>query len=134
MLNAENLNGEFLSATQLKNIKFKSLGKNVDISSSAVIVGCQNISIGRNCLIAPFCYIVDANHQIASGELIRKQALSVSEIKIGNDVWLGANVTVLPGVTIGDGAVIGAGSVVNKNIPKNAIAAGVPVKILKYRS
>ena len=110
------------------------IGDWTTIGFHTFIFASQNISIGRNCLIAPFCYIVDANHQIASGELIRKQALSVSEIKIGNDVWLGANVTVLPGVTIGDGAVIGAGSVVNKNIPKNAIAAGVPVKILKYRS
>ena len=110
------------------------IGDWTTIGFHTFIFASQNISIGRNCLIAPFCYIVDANHQIVSGELIRKQALSVSEIKIGNDVWLGANVTVLPGVTIGDGAVVGAGSVVNKNIPKNAVAAGVPVKILKYRS
>ena len=37
-------------------------------------------------------------------------------VKIGNNVWCGANVTVLKGVTIGDGAVIAAGSVVNRDV------------------
>lgn len=55
------------------------------------------------------------------------------EITIGNDVFIGANVTILDGVTIGDGAVIGAGAVVSKNIPPYAIAAGCPIKILRYR-
>lgn len=54
-------------------------------------------------------------------------------IEIGNDVFIGANVTILDGVTIGDGAVIGAGAVVNKDIPPYAIAAGCPIKILRYR-
>lgn len=39
----------------------------------------------------------------------------------------------LSGVTIGRGAVIGAGSVVVCDIPDNAIAAGVPAHVIKYR-
>lgn len=54
-------------------------------------------------------------------------------ITIGNDVFVGANVTILDGVTIGDGAVIGAGAVVSKDIPPYAVAAGCPIKILRYR-
>lgn len=38
--------------------------------------------------------------------------VSQEAIRIGNDVWIGANATVLPGVTIGDGAVVAAGAVV----------------------
>ena len=41
--------------------------------------------------------------------------------------------TILPGITIGDGAVIGAGSVVAHDVPKGAVVAGNPAKILKYR-
>jgi acetyltransferase-like isoleucine patch superfamily enzyme len=37
------------------------------------------------------------------------------------------------GVTIGDGAVIGACSLVNKAIPKNSIAFGVPAKVRKIK-
>ncbi len=54
-------------------------------------------------------------------------------IKIGNDVFIGANVTVLDGVEIGDGAVIGAGAVVSKNIPPYAIAVGCPIQVVKNR-
>ncbi|MBT8376655.1 MAG: CatB-related O-acetyltransferase [Bacteroidia bacterium] len=54
-------------------------------------------------------------------------------IQIGNDVFIGMNVVVLDGITIGNGAIIGAGSVVSKDIPPYAIAAGNPIKIMKYR-
>ena len=39
----------------------------------------------------------------------------------------------LPGITIGANALIGAGCVVSKNVPKNAIVVGNPVRIIGYR-
>jgi acetyltransferase-like isoleucine patch superfamily enzyme len=53
-------------------------------------------------------------------------------IVIKSRVWLGANVTVTPGVTIGENAIVGAGSVVTKDVPDNAIVAGVPAKIIRF--
>ena len=52
-------------------------------------------------------------------------------IKVGNNVWIGAGVTVLPGVTIGDNVTIGAGSIVNRDIPSNCVAAGVPCRVIR---
>ena len=50
----------------------------------------------------------------------RRQHLGqASEIKIGDDVWLGGNVTILSGVNIGNNVVVGAGAVVTKDIPDN---------------
>jgi acetyltransferase-like isoleucine patch superfamily enzyme len=40
---------------------------------------------------------------------------------------------ILPGVTLGRGCVIAAGAVVTKSIPSEAIAAGVPAKIIGMR-
>lgn len=52
-------------------------------------------------------------------------------IRIGNNVWIGAQATVLPGVTIGDGAIVGAGAVVTRDVPANVIVGGIPAKIIK---
>ncbi len=54
-------------------------------------------------------------------------------LKIGSDVWIGANATVIRGVCIGNGAVVGANSVVTKDVPPYAIVAGCPARIVKYR-
>jgi len=44
---------------------------------------------------------------------------------------IGSHSVVMPGITIGENSVVGAFSFVNKNIPNNVIAIGVPVKIIK---
>lgn len=58
-------------------------------------------------------------------------SMTPAPICIGRNVWTGSHATVLGGVTVGDNAVIGAGAVVTKNVPENAVAGGVPAKIIK---
>jgi acetyltransferase-like isoleucine patch superfamily enzyme len=60
-------------------------------------------------------------------------AYSKGPIRIGDHVWIGTGAIILDGVTIGAGAIIGAGAVVTKDIPENAIAAGVPAKVIRLR-
>lgn len=81
-------------------------------------------------MIGPNTTITTVGHPL-SPKKRQKHLAQASEIRIGNDVWLGANVTVLPGVTIGNNVVIGAGAVVNKDIPDNSLAVGVPAKVIK---
>jgi len=59
--------------------------------------------------------------------------LTAKEVIVEDDVWIGTDVVILRGVRIGRGAVIGANSVVTKDIPRYAIAVGVPAKSIKYR-
>jgi acetyltransferase-like isoleucine patch superfamily enzyme len=54
----------------------------------------------------------------------------IAPIRIGNNVVFGMNVTVLPGVTIGDNVVIAAGAVVNRDVPSNSVAGGVPARVI----
>jgi acetyltransferase-like isoleucine patch superfamily enzyme len=51
---------------------------------------------------------------------------------VGMNSKIGANSTILPNVRIGSNALIGAGSVVTKDVPKNAVVAGNPAKIINY--
>ena len=90
-------------------------------------IRCYNsISIGQNVAISENFTIWDSDaHEILGN------GTSTAPIVIGNKVWIGTNVTVLKGVKIGDGAVIAAGSLVNKDIPANCLAGGVPAKVIK---
>ncbi len=79
--------------------------------------------------------IYTSDHNYQSEESIPYgKTLKVKPVHIEDFVWLGANVSILPGITIGEGAIIGMGSVVVRDIPKYAIAAGNPVKVIKYRN
>jgi len=53
------------------------------------------------------------------------------DVLIGDNVLIGANVFICPNVVIGNNVVIGANSLVNKSIPDNCLAGGVPAKVLK---
>ena len=109
------------------------IGDWTTIGYNVCIFSKSKISIGKNCLIAPFCYFVDSDHGTDLGVLIREQSMITAPITVGDDVWLGAGVTVIKGVTIGSGAIIAAGSVVTKDIPPNTVYAGSPAKFIKNR-
>jgi len=106
--------------------------------------------IGKFCSIGPNCMFgwgIHPSRNFVSTHPIfystKKQAgITFSDIdyleerksiKVGNDVWIGANVIVLDGITIGDGAIIAAGAVVTKDVPPYAIYGGVPAKLIHYR-
>lgn len=59
-----------------------------------------------------------------------KQTVIYGKIKVGNNCFIGCRSTILPGVKIGDNVIIGAGSIVNRDIPSNSVAAGVPCKVI----
>ena len=94
------------------------------------ILDIKEVYIGDNVMIGPNTTITTVGHPL-SPKKRRDHLAQASEIRIGNDVWLGANVTILPGVTIGNNVVVGAGAVVSKDIPDNSLALGVPARVVK---
>ncbi len=117
------------------------IGKNVQLSNDVHISAINHISIADDVLIGSRVYIGDHNHgnyQVnaprgSSGIPPAKRPLfSKGPIKIGKRVWIGDGVVVTAGVSIDEGAVIAANTVVTKDVPPNAIVAGIPGGIIGF--
>lgn len=88
----------------------------------ATISCLGEIEIGKNCILGEGMKIFDHNHQYTKSPFsVSKTDFNIGKVKLGNNVWTGANVIILKDVTIGDNVIIGAGSVVYKDIPDNCI-------------
>ena len=107
-----------------------SIGNNFYANFDCIMLDGGGIEIGDNVLFGPRVGIYTSNHAMDAWERTHG-ACYAKPVRIGNNVWIGANVSVLPGVTIGSSSIIGAGSVVNKDIPEGVIAAGNPCKVIR---
>lgn len=129
-------------------INHSQIGNYTYVSRNAII---QNTTIGNYCSISYDLICGLGRHPVdkfsTSPIFYRKEnnnGISIVEcngdfkeylpIVIGNDVWIGARVTILDGVNVGNGAVIATGAVVTKDVPAYAIVAGVPAKVIRYRT
>lgn len=105
-------------------------GENFFMNMNCVILDGAKVTFGNNVFVAPGCGFYTAGHPLDAER--RNAGLEYAlPIRIGNNVWIGAQVCVLPGVTIGDNSVIGAGSVVTKDIPSGVLAAGNPCRVIR---
>lgn len=109
------------------------IGDNCVIGRHCMITAKNIVRLGNNVLIGAYVQIIDHNHGMAAGIPIREQPAEIGEVVIGNDVWIGAGAKILANVHIGDGSVIGTNAVVTKDIPANAIAVGVPARVIRFR-
>ena len=106
------------------------LGDYVYANFNLTLVDDANIYIGNNVMFAPNVVIATAGHPL--NPTLREKGYQYNqEVRIGNNVWVGANATILPGVTIGDNTVIGAGAVVSRDLPPNVLAMGVPARVVR---
>jgi len=53
------------------------------------------------------------------------------QITLKKNCKIGSHSLIMPGVTIGKNTIIGAFSFVNRDVPDNVVAVGVPIKIIK---
>jgi len=110
------------------------MGDNSNLGDFSFVGAAGGITIGDNVLGGQGVRFHSENHVFERTDIpIKQQGVTNQGIVIGDDVWLGSGATILDGVHVGPGAIIAAGSVVNKDIPANALAGGVPARILKYR-
>ena len=101
----------------------------------------KNLILGNKTDIGAFTYI-NAKYEVVIEDFVQVgshcsiYSFSTIDNKKGRVILkqnckIGSHSVIMPGVTIGENSVIGAFSFVNKDIPANVIAAGIPVKIVK---
>jgi HAD superfamily phosphatase (TIGR01681 family) len=104
------------------------IGDAVWINFGAVIAANERVTIGDRVMIGQHCIVSDTDFPDMPPSA---ESQSARAIEIGDDVWLAGRVTVRPGVRIGAGSIIIAGSIVEKDIPANVIAGGIPARPLR---
>lgn len=104
------------------------IGKNVFINHACSFLDLGGIRIEDDVLIGPRVNLITENHPV---DPAKRKSLDLKSILVKKNAWIGGGATILPGVTIGENAIVAAGAVVNKDIPDNSIAGGVPVKIIR---
>jgi len=111
------------------------IGERVTIATGVFIDAHKGgLSIGDHTMIGPNSVLVGVNYRYDRLDApIQTQGLVSKGIRIGKDVWLGANVVVTDGAVIGDHMIVGPGSVVTGSLPDRVIASGAPAKVVFRR-
>jgi acetyltransferase-like isoleucine patch superfamily enzyme len=110
------------------------IGAKSVLGQECTISAFQHVSIGRECIVADRVMLIDFDHGVVEVERpIRHQGIYKRDVRIGHNVWIGYGASFLRGVTVGDNSVVGTYTVVNKDVPANAVVAGVPVRLLRMR-
>ena len=108
----------------IENLKY-ILEQGTIITHPVGIVINEDVRLGKSCIIRQ-------NVTIGQGRYNEQRGRNYPIL--GDNVSIGANAVIIGGINIGNNAFIGAGAVVVKDVPENAVVAGVPAKIIKYRN
>jgi acetyltransferase-like isoleucine patch superfamily enzyme len=110
------------------------IGAKTVLGQECTISAFQHVSIGRECILADRTMLIDFDHGVVEVERpIREQGIYKRDVRIGHNVWVGYGACFLRGVTVGDNCVVGTYAVVNRDVPDNAVVAGVPARVLRMR-
>lgn len=111
-----------------RNVEFNAndkgiikIGNNTFFNNNCIIASHEKIEIGNNCSFGPNVVIYDHDHDFRAAGGKKEGKYKTSPIKIGDNVWIGANAIILRGVSIGDNSVIAAGTIVKENVNTHVI-------------
>ena len=80
------------------------------------------------------------NSKVRGGEnIVLESGVVIGEEKrgcpvLGNNIFIGSGAKIFGAITIGNNVTIGANAVVNKSLPDNAVAVGVPARIIRFKT
>ena len=126
---------------QFKDWQYLEIEEGKPTKYNWVVQHKNNMKLGYKTDIGAFTYInakfgVIIEDKVQIGSHCSIYSVSTIDGKEGGVVLkkncrIGSHSVVMPGVTVGENAVVGAMSFVNRDIPDNVVAAGVPAKVIK---
>ena len=109
-----------------------SIGRNCIINDNVNIDISGEVKIGDDVAIAEDVIIYTHSHNFPNKPSLHTETTT---LRIADGVFIGSRAIILSSChIIGKNARVGAGAVVTKDVPDNAIVAGVPAKIIKYEN
>ena len=106
-----------------------------------VVQHVEKLKLGYKTDIGAFTYInakngVNIEDFVQVGSHCSIYSVSTIDEKAGKVTLkkhckIGSHSVIMPGVTVGENSIVGACSFVNKDIPDNVVAAGIPAKIIR---
>jgi acetyltransferase-like isoleucine patch superfamily enzyme len=110
------------------------IGEKTVMGQECTISAYQHVRIGEQCVIADRAMFIDFDHGVVEVERpIRQQGIYKRDVVVGSNVWVGYGACVLRGVSVGDNSIVGTNSVVTRDVPANAVVAGIPARVIRMR-
>ena len=110
------------------------IGDKSVLGQECTISAYSRVRIGEQCVIADRAMFIDFDHGVVEVERpIRKQGIYTRDVEVGSNVWIGYGACILRGVRVGDNSIVGTNSVVTKDVPANAVVAGIPARVIRMR-
>jgi acetyltransferase-like isoleucine patch superfamily enzyme len=110
------------------------LADGANIGFNCEIFSASRVTVGASVLMAAYSYVIGGDHDFSDpSRPVLDQERRSAGVTIGRGVWMGAGAKILDGVSIGEHAVIGAGSVVRNDVEAQAIAVGIPARVVSSR-
>ena len=110
------------------------IGAKSVLGQECTISAYQCVEIGRECIVADRVMLIDFDHGVVEVERpIRLQGIYKRDVRVGHNAWIGYGACILRGVSIGNNCVVGTAAVVTASLPDNAVAAGVPARVIRMR-
>jgi acetyltransferase-like isoleucine patch superfamily enzyme len=110
------------------------IGAKTVLGQEVTISAYRRVRIGEQCVIADRAMFIDFDHGVVEVERpIRRQGIYKRDVEVGSNVWIGYGACVLRGVRVGDNSIVGTNSVVTRDVPANAVVAGIPARVIRMR-
>ena len=105
------------------------VGRHTWIGPYTILDGSGGLAIGDWCSISAGVHLY--SHATVNWAISRGAApYEYAQTKIGDGCFIGPHAVIAAGVTVGDRCIVGAQAFVNRDLPENSIAVGVPAQLI----